>query len=79
MYGSIGDVFEEAIDRLVFISCIDPFHPTHPPIMHALDSGEKYFFDFKVWLDKARGLRAVRRPSGYQVLAMSMMDLDLDL
>ena len=28
-------------------------------------TGEKYFFDFKVWLDKARGLRAVRRPTGY--------------
>ena len=29
----------------------------------ACTAGEKYFFDFKVWLDAKRGLYAVRPPS----------------
>lgn len=33
--------------------------------LEKMSTGEKWYFDFKVWLDKARGLRALRKPWKY--------------
>lgn len=42
-------------------------------------AGEKWYFDFKVWLDKARGLRAVRAPSGYKVATPTVCDYRVEI